>query len=474
MKLVDFDRRCRVLNDAQSVIEPMHRAFVGRPEIFDSPSDSPGKGLFTIRPTSDGQWRGDEWYSEVGGPISSARVIAPTQSAALDWVWWVSTRRFREGFVVPSHEQVDRKHTAILREVEPFMVNPPRFHAEESWEDDSTDELRLGESGMALSRVATASAMKIARNTCTPPPVLARLAANPSAIVRGQVAGNPATPQKTIERLRRHDDFVVRWYLATRVDTATSDIIHWSIDDPALWTVVVDRPDVPAKALERLYGDSSGALRFGIARHHAVSSELLSLFAREGDADLAGALLRAGRCSRSDIEVITERAAGWPVTTVARLFWGPALHLEADIAHRLATSDLPQQRMIAAASNSSLTDGDLSALCADSSESVRLVLATVEGLPDPISQLLAKDSSDMVRRKLASRKDIGPDILDVLSRDESLSVRWEVVRNPRVTTSALNRLRNDPYPDTARAATSAITLRQRVLARAAESSGPRL
>lgn len=468
MDLLEIRQRIRRVLWAQAVLEAWERVSVADVSIRQAPSSEPGATAFTITPTDDGSWRADYWYSEAGGTRPVAGVTSSTIAAALDWVWWYSTRDYFTRCVVPAAEQWDRKMHATKRELGELGVLRPGAkkrgqrgllsRASGQWADEMTNRVRLGIAARLWALTSSATAMRLARNPRTPSWALATMRFNRHPAVRWQLAGNPATPPAVLRYLGELGDFGARWYLADRPSTSTTDLVTWARTDSALWSAVLDRDDVPSSELARIDLASSGALRRRMIEHRAASPELLSRFARECDASLGIALLESGRFAPDDLEAILGRASGWHEWSVGRELGARSLPLDGVTARRLAHESTEQARMLAAVS-AGLPPTDRDVLAADPSMSVRKVVAAASATPALLLAALAKDDEWPVREAAATNHAVDPALLEQLAFDGQRLVRWAAIRNPALTREVLDRLLGDDDREVATAARSALARR---------------
>lgn len=446
MKLEEYGKRKRLIFLVQERVLFGANVPVGDLSVRDAPTTEAGRTTMTVTPTDDGRWRADYWYSEVGGTHPVETATADSLGAAIAWAWWSATRNYRTKYVQPSDQQYDRETVRTYASLAKYLHNQARYAelARPHWADVSRNPLRLGLAAFVHAESYDPIAMRLARNPKTPGLALARMRRTTNAAARWQLAGNPSTPRSTLAMLRATADFGVRWYLAARPETTTAEIVAWAREDSALWDAVLARPDVAPEDLVELDRASSGALRFTIAGHPAAPAELLRTFAEQCDARLGAVLLESGRLVGADLDLLLDRSAEWRGWGVGTTIGSKVLPLDAAIAARLARSDVPAQRIIAAACTS-LADELVEALTADPDAEVRKAVVVSARTPARVLDSMVVDESWAVRELLAGRSELSPPIVGRLALDESPAVRRAALKNPGVPSSALEALLDDPY-----------------------------
>lgn len=468
MKLKEFQSRRARLLEAQRLWQ-LDAVSIGNLQIRDAPTSEPGTGFLSVTRLAEGGWRGDRWYSEPGGTHSISEVVAESFDKAIDWAWWVCTADYLSAFVRPSEEQRDRERKRLLQRMLQlgFKDNPKqkalfRRARRPRWSDESSASMLLGLAARILARSSSPTVMRLARNAHTPPWALAKLALSDTPGIRWQVAGNPSTSARDLLRLRDSGDFGVRWYLALREETATSDIVEWSMGDPALWSIALGRRDISAQQIESLDRASSGALRPQIIKHSASSTELLNQFSAECDPRLGLILLESNRLAPDRRDALVTRICGG----VERLFpsdlTGHLLPLGSGLTARLLLSDGAQERMLAAAS-SGLSAEDFGTLAADSSTPVREVLAASPCIPQGTLAQVSSDPSMLVRRVAMRNSAMAASTLSAIACDASHPERLRAVSDLILSEATLELLVHDSDQEVANQAKSQLARRHALL-----------
>lgn len=455
MKLEEYERRRRVIAVVQEKLQLGGKVPVWGVTVRDAPSSEPADTAYSVTPTTDGLWRGDYWYSESGGTHPIESVTATSAEAAIDWAWWVATRDYVKKYVISSEQQEDRRTLATWASLAEFGAPGSRADyaklARSHWADTTTNPVLLGAAAIVLGGRHEPIAMRLARNPRTPRGALALLARTTYPAARWQLAGNPSTPPRVVERLRVTADFGVRWYLARRPETTTAEVVGWSHQDSALWTMVLERPDIAPDDLVRLDEESSGAFRVRLVAHPTTPPRLLSVFAHESDHTVGLALLESGRLPAADVGVTLERSAGWSSYLLGWSIPGRSLPLDASVVPPLVASEVLQHRLIAAAA-ASLSSGDLRALASDSSLYVRVVIARRPDLPAGLVESLAADQEPTVRASLASNTAIDGSVIGRLAHDGNRTVWDAALRNRSIPREVLEALQDSSDVMVARAA----------------------
>lgn len=447
---------------AQEPFDRMFRRYLGDVEIRDTTDwTAPSGAEYTVIPTADGRWSGARWYSEVGGTHPIETVDTDSSAAALDWVWWLCAADYLEAWVRPAGEQKDRKTRETARSILSIGFRGSRDRTEalsqEQWSDTASNPIALGFAALRFAGTGSDTAIRLARNPGTPPSALAVLASRGTDPIRWQVAGNPSANARTIARLRGADDFAARWYLATRPETPTPEIVAWSVTDSALWTAVLDRPDATAAQLTALDVASSGSQRVRIARHPGADGVLLQQLADECDAAVGVSLLASGRLSPAALDTVLTRASdwdGWRAHAALDRLRAPIeqtirLPLDLRSVEGLSRSPHAPHRLIAAAASG--TDSDSVALLAtDASVDVRALLTGRPDLAASVQAVLAQDSEVRVRKLLTQNRTITAATATTLTSDTDRMVRISAIGNPALPSEVLDTLLDGPEAETAR------------------------
>src|SRR4030067_2091536 len=116
----------------------------------------------------------------------------------------------------------------------------------------------------------------IARNTGTPPEILAKLS-NGDASVRYYVAQNPNTPPEILAKLSNDKDANVKWYVARNPNTPSEILAKLSNDQDVnvRWSVA-QNPNTPPEILAKLSNDKDANNRWYVAQNLNTPPEILA------------------------------------------------------------------------------------------------------------------------------------------------------------------------------------------------------
>ena len=216
----------------------------------------------------------------------------------------------------------------------------------------------------------------------SPPKVLARLATDPLALVRGAVARHPATPIPVLRRLCA-DPF------------------------PSVRSAAARNESCPPGALRRLAVDPHPDVRIAVAHNESCPP---------------GALRRLAVDPHSDVRITVAHNDSCP----------------ADVLRRLAVDPHPDVR-IAVAHNESCPPGALRRLAVDPHSDVRFTVAHNDSCPADVLRRLAVDPHPDVRIAVAHNESCPPGALRRLAGVSPLSILTPMFVSPLPTTTPAQR-----------------------------------
>ncbi|MBD3561300.1 hypothetical protein H6S82_21005, partial [Planktothrix sp. FACHB-1355] len=342
-----------------------------------------------------------------------------------------------------------------------------------------------------LERLGLEEGILNIRNPKTPGNVLAQAASRMSGdrlvdLLKYSVQGSQM-PASTLEQLANHNNYSVRYEVASHPNTPVSALEKLSRDS-YIYTVsrVASNRNTPPHILEQLATHPDYTIRHNVAGNPNTPPAALELLARyiESEANAPSTTNDANKSTRRSGEnnEILKMLAGKPHTPIAVLemlaarefaggeeigrepndFSGPRTpeevleslvynpSLTSQILARLAFDPSPKIRSLLI-HNPNATPELWEQLARDENVQVRCTIASSTNCPISILQTLASDREEYVRHKVATNPNTPANTLEFLSQDVDAKVREAIASNPNTTPSVLEQLAPDEKVEVRRA-----------------------
>ena len=288
----------------------------------------------------------------------------------------------------------------------------------------------------------------VAGNPSTPLTILEKFANSDSPYhyqERAAVAENPAAPENLIELLSKDSDYHVRGAVALNPSTSVSllevlakdanESVRWGVDKnhrtpavtlaalskDAVRTVrvrVAENPFTPVEVLILLAEDSDSSVQIAVANNESVSEflkvRLLQVLSNNSEQHVRREVAANPLTPVKNLETLSKDLDQWIRQNVAKNPNTPIAILE-----KLATDNISDVK-IAVVANEKTPTTVLIKLLSTKTLSVRQVLASQAHRSPEIRNALWKDTNDTVRLAVASCEGLAQDVIDELVYDSNL------------------------------------------------------